>query len=88
MKAAKQKWRAIGTELGFQDEELREIPHTTALNDETDYFKELLRRWLDQAPPNHPFPHVKDLATALRAPAVGKERTAFHLEQSKHEFSE
>ena len=86
MKAAKQKWKAIGTELGFEDEELREIPHTTALNNDTDYFKELLRKWLDQAPPNHPFPHVKDLATALRAPAVGKERTAFHLEQSKHEF--
>ena len=78
MKSASEKWAAIGTELGFKIKDMGEIRRTDTLHEDTQYFEELIKRWLNQAPPDHSFPHLNKLVTALRE--VGMERTAYELE--------
>ena len=81
---AKKKWRNIGTSMGFSREELSEIQHTIGLTDDTGYFQELLKRWLNRAPPRYSFPQVEELASALRE--AGMHRTAYDLEH--HSFTD
>ena len=77
VKGAKEKWSDIGTRLGF-GHELDEIPRTIGLTDDSGYFRELLKRWLNRAPPQYTFPRVKELASALREARM--HRTAYDLE--------
>ena len=77
------EWKGVGLQLGFLANELYEIESKPLLlpGGSTAYYCELLSRWLDWAPPNHPFPTVSALAAALRK--IGKERTAYELEKKK-----
>ena len=84
VRGAKEKWSDIGTSMGFSHEELRGITHTIGLTDDTDYFQELLKRWLNRAPPQYSFPRVEELASALRE--VRMDRTAYDLEH--HSFTD
>ena len=89
--AAKEDWRAIGTSLGFGIEELNEITGVISMHNSHGFFQELLRRWLNRAPPNHPFPQVRHLASALRD--VGMHRIALdnlerQFQRLKHQEDE
>ena len=75
----------MGEALGFTVQDLDNIGREKGRDGDYYCFQELLLRWLKRAPPLHPFPHVKQLADALRA--AGEERTAYDLEHSK-EFEE
>ena len=77
-KSASNQWRAIGGKLGFTFDELDSIVHEPGRCGDVDYYEAMLRRWLDWAPPKHPFPSLQSLLTALRD--VGKERLAYDLE--------
>ena len=72
------EWKPIGRELGYTEDELSSIVRETGQTGEEDYYAEMLRRWLDWAPPNHTYPSIPQLSSALRA--VGKERMALDLE--------
>ena len=76
-KAAGEKWRAIGMELGFTEDELSSITREAGRTGEEDYYSAVLRRWLDWAPPNHTHPSIEQLSLALRT--VGKEKQALDL---------
>ena len=80
VKGAKEKWKNIGTSIGFRHGELDAITCTIGLTDDTGYFRELLKRWLNRAPPRHSFPRVEELASALRE--AGMHRTAYDLEHN------
>ena len=80
VRGAKERWSDIGTSMGFSHEELFEITYTNGLTDDTGYFRELLKRWLNRAPPRHSFPQVEELASALRE--AGMHRTAYDLEHN------
>ena len=80
VRSAKEKWRNIGTSMGFSNVELTAITNTTGLTDDTDYFQELLKRWLNRAPPQYSFPRVEELASALHE--VRMDRTAYDLEHN------
>ena len=80
VKGAKEKWKNIGTSIGFRHRELDAITCTIGLTDDTGYFRELLKRWLNRAPPRHSFPRVEELASALRE--AGMHRTAYDLEHN------
>ena len=43
------------------------------------FFCELLTQWLKWAPPDHPFPTVRNLVSALKM--AGEERMGFQLEE-------
>ena len=75
------KWRALGRKLGFTHDELGDVTRCPGLKEDKDYMDELLSRWLKWAPPNHLFPCVEGLATALRSKSVGEERTAYDMMQ-------
>ena len=72
------EWKPIGRELGYTEDELSSIVREPGQTGEEDYYAEMLRRWLDWAPPNHAYPSIPQLSSALRA--VGKERMALDLE--------
>eukprot|EP00731_Ephydatia_muelleri_P003645 Em0001g3645a len=76
-KSARDKWRAIGWELGFTFDELDSIVREPGRNGDEDYYEATLKRWLDWAPPNHTPPSFQSLVSALRA--AGKERQANDL---------
>ena len=76
-KSARDKWRAIGRELGFTSDELDSIVREPGRYGDEDYYEAMLRRWLDWAPPNHTHPSLQSLLSALRA--AGKERQANDL---------
>ncbi|KAL5510296.1 hypothetical protein EMCRGX_G005822 [Ephydatia muelleri] len=76
-KSARDKWRAIGWELGFTSDELDSIVREPGRNGDEDYYEAMLKRWLDWAPPNHTPPSLQSLLSVLRA--VGKERQANDL---------
>ena len=76
-KAAGEKWRVIGMELGFTEDELSSITHEAGRTGKEDYYSAVLRRWLDWAPPNHTHPCIEQLSLALRT--VGKEKQALGL---------
>ena len=78
-KTACGKWKSIGWELGFTEDELSSIVRQPGQTGEEDYYSAMLRRWLDWAPPNHTLPSIPQLSSVLRA--VGKERLALELEE-------
>ena len=73
-------WRNVGVYLSFHSSELDVIERMPLRIPEgcPGYFTEMLCQWLKWAPPNHPYPTVLNLASALRR--AGEEATAFHLE--------
>ena len=73
------KWKSIGRNLGFTQDELSSIKRVTGQYDDEDFYADMLSRWLDWAPPNHNFPTAQDLSSALRK--AGKEKHAFALSQ-------
>ena len=75
--SASDGWRAIGWKLGFTEDQLDAIVHEPGRHGEMDYYRTMLRRWLDWAPPDHPYPSLQTLTSALLA--VGKERQASDL---------
>ena len=75
--SASDGWRAIGWKLGFTEDQLDAIVHEPGRHGEMDYYRAMLRRWLDWAPPDHPYPSLQTLTSALHA--VGKERQASAL---------
>ena len=77
-KCASNQWWAIGGNLGFTFDELDSIVREPGRCGDVDYYEAMLRRWLDWAPPKHPFPSLQSLLTAFRD--VGKERLAYDLE--------
>ena len=81
LKGAEAKWMTIGLALGFLDDELTIIQHKPLLIPEgvTGYFRDLLSRWLKWAPPNHRWPTLEALATALNE--AGEEGRAYDLKQ-------
>ena len=78
-KQACSKWRRIGRELGFKENELATIQEEGARTSQEDYYAAMLISWLDWAPPNHPTPTVEQLCSALRK--AGKERLALDLQK-------
>lgn len=80
LRSAVPNWRNVGVYLGFTISELNIIERRPLLIPEgcSGYFREMLAQWLKWAPPNHPLPSVRDLASALRR--AREEVTAFHLE--------
>ena len=76
-KNACSEWRCIGDNLGFTYDELSDITRVPGQHDNKGYYATMLRRWLDWALPNHNFPTVQDLSSALRK--AGKERQANDL---------
>ena len=78
-KKACSKWKGIGRELRFTEEELSAIVREPGQTGEEDCYAAMLMRWLDWAPPNHYFPSVQRLASALHK--VGKEKLALDLDE-------
>ena len=80
---ASHRWQAIGLNVGFLKSELDEIQNKPLLVAEgsNGFFRELLGRWLNWAPPDHKFPTGSDLASALRMSNVGEERLAHGLKR-------
>ena len=79
MKPAVPKWKTIGDTLGFLDSDLNIIQSSPMLIPEApaSYFREMLSQWLKWAPPNHPWPTLEALETALRS--SGHEDLALNL---------
>ena len=75
--SASDKWRSIGWKLGFTADQLDAIVHEPGRHGEDDWYMAMLRRWLDWAPPDHTYPSLQSLTSALCA--VGKERQAADL---------
>eukprot|EP00731_Ephydatia_muelleri_P019930 Em0012g755a len=71
------KWKSIGRNLNFTDDELSAITRVPGLHYDEDFYADMLRKWLDWAPPDHNHPTVQDLSSALRK--AGKERQAYDL---------
>ena len=87
---AANKWKEFGLALGFTNSELDEIKNTPTLmaGGPEAYFRELLSRWLDWAPPNHSLPRMDTLLEALRSSTVRKERLAYDIEQQLSQIGE
>ena len=83
-KTASDRWRAIGRNLGFAEDQLNTIVHEPDCLYVQDYYEAMLKRWLDWAPPNHGYPTLDGLVTALRA--AGKERLANDMEGKRREL--
>ena len=67
MEPATPKWKLIGLALGFLLDSLTVIQQKTMLIPEGDsgYTREMLNQWLKWAPPNHKWPTLSALETAL-----------------------
>ena len=76
-------WKDLGLQLGLTLNELTTIENTPLLipRAPTSFLREMLHRWLNQAPPSHPFPTITKLCDALRSYTVGEERVAYDIEQ-------
>ena len=77
IKSATQHWKDIARALMMTHVQTKDIISTPGLTQQSDYFQEMLHRWLKWAPPVHPLPTTEDLADALRA--VGAEGVAYKL---------
>ena len=79
LKSAAAKWKQIGLNLRFLSSELTIIERKPMLLQEgdTDYFREMLTQWLKWAPPNHPWPTLEALSSALQN--AGEESLAYSL---------
>ena len=76
-KSACDKWRTVGRELGFTMNKLDSIVREPGRNGDEDYYEAMLMKWLNWAPPNHCYPSLQTLLSALRV--AGKERLANDL---------
>ena len=79
MRPAAPQWKMVGGALGFLDYDLTIIQNSPSLIQEgtTGYFRQMLSQWLNWAPPNHPWPTLEALETALRS--SGHESLALQL---------
>ena len=79
MKPAAPHWQAIGGALGILPSDLTIIQQSPLLIPEgpTGYMRQMLSQWLNWAPPNHSWPTLEALETALRS--SGSESLAFQL---------
>ena len=77
---AARQWVDIGLSLHFDKSELDEIQSHPLLIVEgvPGFFREMISRWLKRAPPNHGFPTIDDLVSALQS--AGEENVAYNLE--------
>ncbi|KAL5477487.1 hypothetical protein EMCRGX_G024292 [Ephydatia muelleri] len=80
IKSATPHWKDIARALKMTHIQTKDIISTPGLTQQSDYFQEMLHRWLKWAPPVHPLPTTEDLADALRA--VGAEGVAYKLVKS------
>ena len=80
IKSATPYWKDIARALKMTHVQTKDIISTSGLTQQSDYFQEMLHRWLKWAPPVHPLPTTEDLADALRA--VGAEGVAYKLVKS------
>ena len=73
-------WRHFGLQLGLLPGDLDNIAATPLfiLGGPTAYLEEVLKRWMNRAPP---LPTLKKLCDALRSPTVDQSRIALELEQ-------
>lgn len=79
------KWMDLGRELGFKYTEVKNIGASNASHGPQVCLQALLDRWLNWAPPNHKFPVIEALITAVRK--LGHEKLAWRLasdENLKH----
>jgi len=69
LEPATPKWKTIGLALGFLSYQLTVIERKPMLIPEGDsgYIRDMLNQWLKWAPPNHEWPTVTALATALQS---------------------
>jgi len=69
LEPATPKWKTIGLALGFLYDQLTVIERKPMLIPEGDsgYIRDMLNQWLKWAPPNHEWPTVTALATALQS---------------------
>jgi len=69
LKPAAPKWKTIGLALGFLYDQLTVIERKPLLIPEGDsgYIRDMLNQWLKWAPPDHDWPTVTALATALQS---------------------
>ena len=79
MKPATPQWQAIGDALGLLPSDLTMIQQSPMLVPQgpPGYFHEMLSQWLNWVPPNHSWPTLEALETALRS--SGSESLAFQL---------
>ena len=80
IKSAAPHWKDIARALKMTHVQTKDIISTPGLTQQSDYFQEMLHRWLKWAPPVHPLPTTEDLADALRV--VGAEGVAYKLLKS------
>ena len=80
LKPIASQWKAFGLQLGLSSGELDTIAATLLLipGVPVAYLQEVLKRWLDRAPP---FPTLTKLCDALRSSAVNQSRIALELQQ-------
>ena len=64
IKSATQHWKDIVRALKMTHVQTKDIISTSGLTQQSDYFQEMLHRWLKWAPPVHPLPTTEDLADA------------------------
>ena len=76
-------WKALGLQLGLTLKELKAIESMLLLipSDPAAILHEMLYKWLNRAPPSHPFPTITKLCDALRSCTVREERFAYDIEQ-------
>ena len=86
IKSAAPHWKDIARALKMTHVQTKDIISTPGLTQQSDYFQEMLHRWLKWAPPVHPLPTTEDLADALRA--VGAEGVAYKLVKSSQFMSD
>ena len=82
IKSATRQWKDIARGLKMSHDQTKDIISTPGLTQQSDYFQEMLHRWLKWAPPVHPLPTTEDLADALRG--VGAEGVAYKLVRNPH----
>ena len=76
------KWKEIGTGLGFKTVHLEIISRkfSSAVSAPVLCFGHLLRQWLNMGSPDHAKPTVGALVTLLRKPTLGEENLSRELE--------
>ena len=85
LRPAAPKWKEIGGALGIANSDLTKIENHAML-DVTGYLREMLSRWLRQAPSNHPWPTIQDLVDAVRR--SGHEDLAVKLQKTTEEIGD
>ena len=76
------RWMDLGRELGFKFTEVENIRVSFVGSGNQVCLQALLDRWLNWAPPDHKFPAIGDLITAVRK--LGHENLAWKLASDKN----